>query len=74
MTKNTSNDDLVANILKGIEDVKGENIDILDLRALDNTVCDYFIICNGNSNTQVVAITNSIQKAVSKVTHTTTKK
>ena len=40
MTKNTSNDDLVANILKGIEDVKGENIDILDLRALDNTVCD----------------------------------
>ena len=66
MTKNTSNDDLVANILKGIEDVKGENIDILDLRALDNTVCDYFIICNGNSNTQVVAITNSIQKAVSK--------
>jgi ribosome-associated protein len=66
MTKNISNDDLVANILKGIEDVKGENIDILDLRALDNTVCDYFIICNGNSNTQVVAITNSIQKVVSK--------
>lgn len=66
MTKNISNDDLVANILKGIEDVKGENIDILDLRALDNTVCDYFIICNGNSNTQVVAITNSIQKIVSK--------
>lgn len=66
MTKNTNNDDLLVNILKGIEDVKGENIDILDLRALDNTVCDYFIICNGNSNTQVVAITNSIQKAVSK--------
>jgi len=69
MIKNTSNDDLVANILKGIEDVKGADIDILDLREIENTVCDYFIICNGNSNTQVVAITNAIQKAVSKELH-----
>ena len=46
-----SNDDLLANIIKGIEDVKGANIDILDLREIDNAVCDYFIICNGNSNT-----------------------
>ena len=61
-----SNDDLLANIIKGIEDVKGADIDILDLREIDNTVCDYFIICNGNSNTQVNAITNSIQKVVSK--------
>ena len=61
-----SNDDLLANIIKGIEDVKGADIDILDLREIDNTVCDYFIICNGNSNTQVVAISNSIQKVVSK--------
>jgi ribosome-associated protein len=60
-----SNDDLLANIIKGIEDVKGANIDILDLREIDNAVCDYFIICNGNSNTQVVAISNSIQKVVS---------
>jgi ribosome-associated protein len=61
-----SNDELLANIIKGIEDVKGANIDILDLREIDNAVCDYFIICNGNSNTQVVAISNSIQKVVSK--------
>ncbi len=65
-TKNISNDDLLANIIKGIEDVKGADIDILDLREIDNTVCDYFVICNGNSNTQVNAITNSIQKVVSK--------
>lgn len=65
-TKNISNDDLLANIIKGIEDVKGADINILDLRGIDNTVCDYFVICNGNSNTQVNAITNSIQKVVSK--------
>ncbi|MGX7668509.1 ribosome silencing factor [Flavobacterium pedocola] len=64
--KDISNDDLLANIIKGIEDVKGNDIDILDLRAIDNTVCDYFVICNGNSNTQVNAIANSVQKVVSK--------
>mgnify|MGYP000600203617 FL=1 len=66
MTKNISTDDLLASIIKGIEDVKGLDIDILDLREIDNTVCDYFVICNGNSNTQVNAIVGSIQKVVSK--------
>ena len=64
--KNISNDDLLTNIIKGIEEVKGNDIDILDLRAIDNTVCDYFVICNGTSNTQVNAIVHSIQKTVSK--------
>ncbi|WP_296146798.1 ribosome silencing factor [uncultured Flavobacterium sp.] len=64
--KNISNDDLLANIIKGIEEVKGNDIDILDLRAIDNTVCDYFVICNGTSNTQVNSIVNSVQKMVSK--------
>ena len=64
--KQINNDDLLANIIKGIEEVKGDNIKILDLRAIDNTVCDYFVICDGNSNTQVNAIVGSIQKIVSK--------
>ncbi len=64
--KTVNNDDLLANIIKGIEEVKGNDIDILDLRAIDNSACDYFVICNGNSNTQVNAIVNSIQKTVSK--------
>lgn len=65
-SKNISTDDLLANIIKGIEDVKGNDIDILDLRSIENTVCDYFVVCNGNSNTQVNAIVNSVQKVVSK--------
>ncbi|MDI9311349.1 MAG: ribosome silencing factor [Limnohabitans sp.] len=64
--KEVGNDILLANIIKGIEDVKGNDIDILDLRELENTVCDYFVVCNGTSNTQVNAIVNSIQKVVSK--------
>ncbi len=67
MTKNTvSTDVLLTSIIKGIEEVKGNDIEILDLRAIDTAVCDYFVICNGTSNTQVNAIVNSIQKIVSK--------
>lgn len=67
MTKKTiDNDALLANIIAGIEEVKGNDIEILDLREIDSAVCDYFVICNGNSNTQVNAIVSSIQKVVSK--------
>ncbi|NER12360.1 ribosome silencing factor [Leptobacterium flavescens] len=62
----SSSDQLISVILKGIEEVKGKDISILDLREIENTVCDYFVICNGTSNTQVNAIVNSIQKTVSK--------
>ncbi|TMM56088.1 ribosome silencing factor [Maribacter algarum] len=61
-----SADELISLILQGIEDVKGHDIVLLDLREIENTVCDYFIICNGTSNTQVNAIVGSIQKTVSK--------
>ncbi|MCB0472871.1 MAG: ribosome silencing factor [Flavobacteriaceae bacterium] len=64
--KRISADQLIAEIIKGIETVKGQNITILDLREIENTVCDYFIICEGTSNTQVSAISGSIQKTVSK--------
>ena len=63
---NISADQLITTILSGIEDVKGKEINILDLREIENTVCDYFIICEGTSNTQVSAIINSVQKKVSK--------
>jgi ribosome-associated protein len=64
--KTVSTDVLLTNIIKGIEEVKGNDIEILDLRAIDTAVCDYFVICNGTSNTQVNAIVNSVQKIVSK--------
>lgn len=69
MSKKTeSTDELIAVIIKGIDEVKGEDIQLLDLREIENTVCDYFVICTGNSNTQVNAISGSIQKIVSKET------
>ncbi len=67
MTKIKNNSDaLIANIISGIDDVKGHEIKLLDLREIENTVCDYFIICEGSSNTQVNAIVSAVQKKVSK--------
>ncbi|MBT8244545.1 MAG: ribosome silencing factor [Winogradskyella sp.] len=69
MTERNSNpDQLITTIISGIEEVKGKEITLLDLREIENTVCDYFIICEGTSNTQVNAIVNSILKQVSKAT------
>lgn len=64
--ENINADQLITTIVGGIEEVKGKEIIILDLRDIENTVCDYFIVCEGTSNTQVNAIVNSIQKQVSK--------
>jgi len=65
--KNISADDQIAVILKAIDEIKGLDVQILDLRDLENTVCDYFIICSGTSNTHVNAISGIVQKQVGKL-------
>ncbi len=49
-------------IIDSILDTKGENIVKLDLRKLEEAPSDFFIICEGNSNTQVNAIADKIIK------------
>lgn len=51
-------------IIQSIQDTKGKNILKLDLRKLDEAPTDFFIICEGNSDTQVKAIANNIEKFV----------
>ena len=53
---------IVLEALEGISDVKGENTVVLDLRELDNAVCDYFIITEAQSSTQVSALSGSVEK------------
>ena len=64
-TKN-STDQLITHLIEGIENTKGLDITLLDLREIENAICDYFIICSGTSNTHVESISASIQKHVSK--------
>ena len=60
--KKESSEILLDKIIHGIENVKGEDIQKMDLRKIENTPCEFFVICSGNSNTQVSAIVNSIKK------------
>ena len=45
-----------------MQEKKAENVTVVDLRNIDNAVCDFFVISNANSNTQVNAIADSVQK------------
>ena len=58
----SSEDDLITNIISGIDDVKGIDINLFDLRDIDNMASNYFIICTGRSNTHVNAIVSSVKK------------
>ncbi len=67
MSKPNSNEDaLISNIVLGIDNVKGIDVSLLDLRDIENTVCSYFVVCTGSSNTHVNAIVSAIKKTVSK--------
>ncbi len=59
---------LAETVIKGIQEKKGKEIVLLDLRKIENAICDYFIICHGDSSTQVSAIANSVDKEVKKDT------
>ena len=57
---------LIDNIIEGIQAVKGNNILLMDLRDIPAAVTDYFIICDGNSNTQVESIADKIEEQTKK--------
>jgi ribosome-associated protein len=55
---------LVDAVVDGIQEVKGKDVVHLDLRDVPNTVCDHFVVCHGDSPTQVDAIVRSVEKVV----------
>ena len=57
----SSEDALLLSIINGIEEVKGHDIKILDLRNIEAAIADYFIVCTGTSTTQVEAIARSAE-------------
>lgn len=53
-------------IIKGMEEKKASNIILMDLRNIKNRFTDFFVICSGTSDTQLDAISDSIEEQVSK--------
>ena len=52
--------ELVKTITEAIQEKKGSRILVADLTKIEGTICHYFIICQGNSPTQVDAIADSV--------------
>lgn len=61
---------LVEKITEGIQEKKGKNIVIADLTKIEDTICKYLVICQGNSSSQVCAITDSVKDYVRKEAQT----
>jgi ribosome-associated protein len=57
-------------IIEAIREKKGHEIVSIDLSQVENSICECFIICHGESNTQVSAITDSIEKKLKEETGT----
>lgn len=55
---------IIKEIIKAIQDKKGEHIVTLDLRKVNEAVSDFFIICEANNTTQIKAIADNIEDRV----------
>ena len=49
-------------IIKAIEKKGGSEIVSINLQSIENSPCDFFLICNGNSNRQIQAIAKGIEE------------
>lgn len=57
---------LVNNIVAACQEKKARNIVIVDMTELPGTICQYFVICEGNTPTQVGAISEEIVDSLKK--------
>lgn len=64
----TNSDTLSNLIVDCIQDIKGKNIVKLDLRDIEDAPTDFFIICEGESTTQISAIANNIRLRIKEET------
>lgn len=62
----TDKNKLLDCVVEGIEEGKGEDIVILDLRNVDASVCEYFVVCHGNSTTQTESIARKVVEQTEK--------
>lgn len=54
--------------IQGIADKKGKNIVCLNMSKIAGSICDYFVICEGDSSIQVDTIARSVEEAIYKAT------
>ena len=50
----------VTVIANAMLEKKAQNVVSLDLRTIESSICDHFVICNADSTTQVAAIADNV--------------
>lgn len=66
--KEISSEELSQLVVHGMLEKKAVDIVVMDLRQIHNAITDFFVICSGNSDTQLDAINTSVDEEVYKVT------
>ena len=66
--KQVDSESLSKIIVDGMLEKKATDVLVMDLRKINGAFADFFILCNGNSDTQVDAISESIEWNVEKHT------
>ena len=66
VSKDVSSEVLSEWVVEGMLDKKAHDVVVMDLREVKHAVADYFIICSGNSDTQIDAITDSVEDQIHK--------
>ncbi|MEN9302883.1 MAG: ribosome silencing factor [Bacteroidota bacterium] len=62
-TKTISESEVLCNaIVEGMQENKAKDITVLDLREVSGAVCDFFVVCTGDSSTHVDGISNSVSR------------
>ena len=61
-----SSDVLSQWVVDGMLEKKAIDVVLMDLRDIKHAIADYFVICSGNSDTQIDAISESIEKEIHK--------
>jgi len=65
MPKKKSESEILAGyVAKGMEDRKAKEIQVLDLREVNNGISDFFVVCHGTSRPQVEAIADGVRDLV----------
>lgn len=57
--------EIIAVAAKALDDKKGKDLKVL-YTADQTTLADYFVLCTGTSNTQVRALAEAVEEALSK--------
>lgn len=55
-------------VIRSMADKKGKNIVCLNMEKITNSICDFFVICEGDSSVQVSTIAKAVEEEVYNLT------